>query len=340
MNIGIGEDMAKLLAGRIGSISALILLTAWVSQSVASPILTPAGVAQGFTLSQFAFNFPTASCCGPLGIAFPASGGVMVTDYPGNVRVFPTDTDGQNAATVPVGQNYGFSNAVGLTRDGSAIYMTQQFGNQQLVQVNNNGTFNQVIASGLNDPTGIVTDPANGDVFVSDCCDGGHIWLIDPIAKTVSVFKSGFTADGLTITPDGSTLYAEVGGHILGFNTGTGTQVFDSGSISGADGTALGFGSLAGDIFVNTNFGQVVEVNLTTLAQTVIVNSGTRGDFVTADPNGSLLFTQSTDIWRLTPASGGCIGNQCGTAPEPATLGLVGLALAAFAFASRRRRPL
>lgn len=314
-----------------------IFLSAWVSQSDATPTLTAAGVADGFTLSQFAFNFPTTGCCGPLGIAFPSTGGVMVTDYPGNVRVFPTDTDGQNAASVPVAQNYGATNAVGLTRDGAAIYMTQQFGNSQLVQVNDDGTFNQVIASGLTDATGIVNNPANGHVFVSDCCDGGHIWDVDPLAKTVTTFKSGFTADGLTISPDGATLYAEVGGHILGFSTGTGVQVFDSGFISGADGTALGFGTLAGNIFVNTNFGQVVEVSLATSVQTVIVDSGSRGDFVTPDPNGSLLFTQSTDIWRLTPAAGGCIGNECAV-PEPATLELLGLGLAALGFSRRKRK--
>ena len=34
-------------------------------------------------------------------MVFPASGGVLVSDGPGNVRLFPTDTDGQNATTVP-----------------------------------------------------------------------------------------------------------------------------------------------------------------------------------------------------------------------------------------------
>src|SRR5580704_17015861 len=61
--------------------------------------LTPAGAAE-FTISTFADNFPTTGfCCGPLGIAFPTSGGaVMVADYPGNVRVFATDTDNQLAS--------------------------------------------------------------------------------------------------------------------------------------------------------------------------------------------------------------------------------------------------
>lgn len=57
---------------------------------------------------MFANEFPTTGfCCGPLGIAFVGGGAVMVSDYPGNVRVFPTDTDGQSASAVPVAQFYG-----------------------------------------------------------------------------------------------------------------------------------------------------------------------------------------------------------------------------------------
>ncbi len=70
-----------------------------------------------------------------------------------------------------------------------------------------------------------------------------------------------------------------------GFNAVTGAQVFDSGFIpDGIDGTAIGYGNLAGNIFVNTNGGTVFEVNLTTNAQTLIASGGSRGDFVTVDP--------------------------------------------------------
>ena len=71
--------------------------------------LTAAGQAAGFGLSTFATGFPELSGIGPLGVVFPASGGVLVSDDPGNVRLFPTDTDGQNATTVPPvsGASYG-----------------------------------------------------------------------------------------------------------------------------------------------------------------------------------------------------------------------------------------
>jgi hypothetical protein len=73
-----------------------------------------------------------------------------------------------------------------------------------------------------------------------------------------------------------------------------------------ADGTARGqSGTIAGDLFVNTNDGYVIEIDTTTLAQTVIASGGSRGDFGTVDPlNGTLLLTQTDDILRLTPKSG------------------------------------
>jgi hypothetical protein len=304
--------------------------------------LTPAGTAL-FTQSTFADNFPNAFCgpgsgnCGPLGIAFPTSGGVMVTDYPGNVRVFPTDTDNQNAATVPVAQSYGQANAVGLATSGGNIYMTQQSaGAGNLVQLNNNGTFNQSIISGsLPAATGITTDPNTGHFYVSTL-GNNTIWNVDPIAKTQTAFVSA-SADGLTINAAGTILYGEVGGHILGWNTTTGLQIFDSGFINGADGVAIGAsGSLAGQLFVNTNFGQVVDVDIATLTQTVIATGGTRGDFVTVDPlNDTLLLTQSDDIVRLTPINGSLEG---GNTPIPAALPLFASGIGVIGLLARRRK--
>jgi len=265
-------------------------------------MLTPAGASE-FTLSTFVDGFPTfQSVVGPLGITFPTSGGVMVTDFSGNVRVFATDTDGQLASAGAIGQNYGISNAVGLASSNGNIYLTQQ-GAGILAQLNNNGTLNHVLPGSYPAATGIATNPVDGTIYVSTI-GNNVIFKVNPITQVQTPFVNAI-ADGLAVSGDGKTLYAAVNNNrILGFDTTTGAEVFDSGPINGGpDGTAIGtFGNLAGKLFVNTNAGQVVEIDTTTLAQTVLATGGTRGDFITVDPlNHTLLITQTDDILRLTP---------------------------------------
>ncbi|HVP37898.1 MAG TPA: hypothetical protein VMS93_01825 [Candidatus Saccharimonadales bacterium] len=289
---------------------ALVVAALVHAPAAGALVLTSQGITEGFSLSTFASGFPSSSNIGPLGVAWTASGGVMVSDFPGNVRVFATDADGQLASSAPVGQSYGLANAVGLARVGGSFFMTRQ-AIGDLVQLNPDGTFNQGIFAGLPAATGLVTDPITGHVYVSTL-GNNQIWDVDPVAKTGHIILSK-SADGLTT--DGHVLYMEEGGHITGYDLTTHAQVFDSGFISGADGTSLGYGTLAGKIFANTNFGEVYEIDLGTAAKTLIANGGTRGDFVAADPNGTLLLTQSTTLERLTAPAGGGFG----AVPEPAT---------------------
>ncbi len=293
--------------------------------------LTPAGIAAGFSLTTFADGFPSINTVGPLGIGFTKTGGVIVSDYPGNVRVFPADTDGQHAGSIPAAQNYGTGNAVGIAQTTTAFYMTRQTVGD-LVQIEANGTFSQTIIGGMPTATGIVGNPNNGHLFVSTVTNNA-IWDIDPIAKTKTVFKN-VNADGLAT--DGVTLYATVSSHIIGFNLLNQAQTFDSGFIpNGPDGAAIGQGALAGNIFVNTNNGALYEVSLTSMAQTLIASGGSRGDFVAADPNGSLLVTQTDSVQRLTAPTGGGFVQT----PEPGSLAfLVGFGISGCLFLKRRRK--
>ena len=317
-------------------IVALILMASWLAgrEARAGLTLTSAATQAGFGLSVFASGFPSNGGAGPVGIAFTGSGGVLVTDVTGILRVFATDTDGQTAASASVAQNYGVNNAIGLAQVGNNYYMTQQ-GNSDLVQVNANGTFNQVIVTGLPFATGVVADPINGHLFVSTPTTNNSIYEIDPIAKTKTVLETGTYVDGLTLSSDGKLLYgASNNGHIYGFSTTTGARIFDSGFIAnGVDGAALGTGSLLGNIFVNTNFGTVYEVNLATLATTQIASGGSRGDFVTVDSNGTLLLTQTDSIYRLTAPAGGGFGSV----PEPSSILLVGMGCVGTLIQARRK---
>ena len=175
-----------------------------------------------------------------------------------------------------------------------------------------------MIATGLQAVTGIVANPNNGHLYVSTLFNN-IIYDIDPIAKTKSVLLNA-SLDGLTLSADGKTLYGAGNGGILGFDLSqSGTpQVFNSGFITGsADGAVIGLGPLLGNIYANTNGGTLVQIKLLTNVQTVIGTGGSRGDFVTVDPNnGSLLLTQTDSVLRLTPPNGGFGPNPV---PEPAT---------------------
>jgi sugar lactone lactonase YvrE len=300
---------------RSALLGVLIFVIA-TAQTRANLTLTPDGVAQGLSLSTFLTGIPTDGGIGPLGIAVNSNGTVLVADLPGNVRLLPNDSDGQVATPAQVAQNYGFANATALAQVGSHVYMTRQ-NVSTVVEINQNGTLNQLITTGVSVATGMVANPFTGHLYVSTLAIG-EIWDVNPVTKTKTLFNNG-SADGLSLSLDGSVLYGVSRdnltlGHILGWNTSNGAQVFDSGFIPGSpDGLALGTGAFAGLVFANTNDGHVVEVNLNTLVQTTIAEGGSRGDFVTVDPlSDTLLLTQTDSIVRLHGATF--------TTPEPSSL--------------------
>jgi hypothetical protein len=295
------------------------------SQVLGQMALTQGSINAGLTLTTFASNFPSSGSVGPLGILFLLSGGVMVTDYPGNLRILPNDANGQDASAVADARKYGNHDAVGLAQLGSAIYMTDQaVGDLDLI--NANGSPNRMVNTSLPDVTGITPDPYTWHLYVSQS-NFNTIVEIDPTNGSATTFATPTFPDGLYLSPDGNTLYAAANDHILGYNVATKALIFDSGPVGNVDGIVLGSGIEAGNVIGNTNSGQIIAVNLTTSVETVLATGGSRGDFVTIDPtNGSLLVTQSTTILRLTGAT---------SVPEPGSASLVlGMAL----LVVRRRR--
>ena len=166
-----------------------------------------------------------------------------------------------------------------------------------------------MVGSGFVHDAGLAANPTNGHVFLSirDAGVPDRIVDFDPVSKTSVTFKNNVSADGISFSPDGKFLYAALldTSHILGYRVADGLQVFDSGAIAGADGCVAGSGKLAGFLFVNTNDGRVVQIDLMVSTQTVLASGGSRGDLVAVDPfDGSLLLTQTDKILRLSPPAG------------------------------------
>lgn len=120
-----------------------------ITPAQAGMVLTSDGVADGFSLSLFADGYSsTGYCCGPLGIAVNSDGNVMVQSWgDGTIKLF-SNVDGQSAASplssVPFATCcYGSA----FTNDGGTVYATRA-SDQAIVQLNNDGTVNQVIVTG------------------------------------------------------------------------------------------------------------------------------------------------------------------------------------------------
>jgi hypothetical protein len=97
-----------------------VLLLGITQKAHASLVLTPAGIADGFSLSVFASGIPNNGSFGPMGSATTSSGNVLVTDFGGSPPgTFSwIDVDGQTPgsalglASVGTG-NFGITNAQG-----------------------------------------------------------------------------------------------------------------------------------------------------------------------------------------------------------------------------------
>ncbi len=307
----------------IRTAAAMISLAAG-SSVFADMTLTAEGAAKSFHLSTFATGFLSSGGVGPIPIDFQNDGTVLVGTYVDNRILRFNNTDNQLVSGATA-LNYPNSElAHGIAHLGGALYVSH-YSSQSIDQLNADGSFNHQVVSGLGNARALVANPLTGRLLTSTV---QGIRDVNPVTGAYTTL-SPYEADGLTLSGDGQTLYGAMisgpyNGRLIGFDTTSGAVAFDSGPISGGiDGTAVGFGPRNGFVYGNLNNGTVIEINLSTLAQTVIATGGSRGDFVASDANGDLLLTQTDRVLRLSGI------------PEPTSAALVG---AGTLLVARRRR--
>jgi len=318
--------------------------------------LTAAGTADGFTLTTFATLDPgnTGCCGGPFGVAVASNGNILVdNNNTASVYAFK-DTDGQTIASA-LSTNPSNSGTSAYATAGGQAYGVQ---NSRYVQFNTDGTVNHVLTGVTASPLlGMWGNPVNGHILAQSF---SGIIDINPLANggagSFTLVNSTF-GDGLSVSPDGSTVYSEQGGHIVGYHIATGIKVFDSGFLPGnpADIAAgLGFpdgagvisstNSLNGDIVVNfngngVNTGGIGLIDPTTGTFSVIATGGTRGDYTSPDTNNGSIFLDFSDkVERLACGPACSIGGPPPRpAPEPASVFLLVSGLLTLAGFNRKK---
>ena len=325
----------------LSCISASVLLGLSMSGPARAALtLTPAGTADGFTLSTVVGGF--FGTYGPLGEAILPNGN-FVTGSASTDRIYVfKDVDGQTLSSAVVSTPYTFQTGnpqYVMATVGGKAYGAQVAGGT-IVQFANDGSFAAVAGlTGLLAYYGMWGDPTTGHLIASS---NHGLVDIDPVAGSFRVINASVFPDGVTVSSDGKTLYAEVGGNINSYNVATGAfvQTYSGGGHS-PDGTGvISGGKFSGDLIVNNNDGTVTLLDTTSGSETIIASGGTRGDFVSADTNnGTLFLSQYDQVARLSCGADCSIGGTPPPPPpipEPSSTTLLGLGLAGLFALSRR----
>ena len=327
---------------------AVSLLGVSIPQAHAQLTLTPAGVADGFTLDTFVGGYNFSGNYGPLAQGILPNGNVITGSMgDATIFVFP-DSNNLTLGSAISATPYAFTTSnpnwamatAGDTPASQGVYGAQLFGGV-FVQFNSSGGFTPMtgLVSTFRDNLGMWGDPVNGHLIAAS-----QSGLIDitPSTGAVRSINASLFPDGVTVSPDGTKIYGALGGNVVEIDMTTGNVLATfNGQGRGPDGTGVLIGGLFnGDIIVNNNDGTVGLIDPTVGTETIIAGGGTRGDFVSADTsNGTLFLSQLHAVDRLGCGPGCSISVSPGV-PEPSTwaMMLIGFAGLGFAFRQSRRK--
>ena len=321
------------------SVAAVVVL---ICSSAVVTVLLPASVASASTdfasfsppltgATDFATNFPNSSesfGTGPIGMIDNGTN-FFVQDYD-NGMLYKFPITGGDAATVQSASSglFGLALSNGVYF-GTGLGSTVSRFNPSTLAVSSTS-----VALPCGGAEGIAADPLSTDLYVDTSCGVYRVQNPTSASPTATLFSTSIPDDqfdGISISSDGQEIWAAdtSAGNAVEFNRSGATvaTIPDSRGLDGIGiakpGVISGGINVSNNIFINNNDGTITRVDTNNShAISTVATGGSRGDMVTAGPDGCLYATQSDRIEKLAPCFFQTTGTNpggCLSTPSPST---------------------